>query len=279
MAGALFLVDNLLDPTIYPNHTIAGQEEATGAEALRVSGGRRHARDHWTPTTANAERYLEVDCDRPRAANCLIIDRENNLQAETFDLRVSDDDWTTKTGIVATHTVPSDTYYASKLETGVMIKTFEAAHVMKFDLHVGSYWRFNIDAMGAGLLPKISGLWLGLAYEPDKNPTWPWDDETRQLAFDQSVSPSLWWASTRKAVARTAEPTFRIQGEPEWSRARWHMELYWSGYPMWYVPDTDMAERAFLAVAPPGTYGAPIPPGRTKRNLTVSLVEHQPVPN
>ena len=71
---ALLLSENFFNPIQYPSHVIAANEAAAGHEAFRVGNGRRSVLDYWTPTTANAEAWNKVTCDRVRAANCVVID-------------------------------------------------------------------------------------------------------------------------------------------------------------------------------------------------------------
>jgi len=278
--SARFLAESFFDVTLFTGHTVTAEEATSGKDAVRVGSARRQARDHWTPTTANSETYVNVACDRPRYADTLVLDRNHNLAGKTIRLRKSDQSaFTTYTEVFAV-TVPTNTFYGNKLDASHPVRTEEGAVVIAFNGHVGQYWRLVIDAGGSGYKPQIVGLWLGKSWTPDINPVRPWDDEARELVYDEVLSPSLWAASTRKAQRRNATVTVRLSGEQEYSDVRYHIHsLFWRGFAMWYVPDTDMAERAWLAMSPPGVFGAPYDNAWTDRTVSMALVEHEPAPN
>jgi|APSaa5957512535_1039671.scaffolds.fasta_scaffold12028_2 hypothetical protein len=277
--SARFLAESFFDPTMFPSHTLTSSEEATGKEVERVGSARRQARDHWTPTTDNVASWVSVACDRTRYADTFALDRGHNLDGKTVRLRVSDhSDFATYTE-VATITVPSTVYYGSRLDVGVPVRTEEGAVVCAFNGHAGKYWRLVVDAMGASTKPKIVGLWVGKSWTPDINPVRPWDDEARELAFDSVVSPSLWSAAERKAQRKSTAVTVRLSGEQEYSDVRYHIHsLYWRGYAMWYVADTNKGERTWLAMSPAGTFGAPFDTAWLNRTIQIPLVEHEPEP-
>lgn len=276
MAGARFLSENFFDPTIFPDHTVSAEEEATSKEAWRVGTARRQQRDHWTPTTAASDTYIDVACDRVRYADMLVIDRGHNLTGQTVRLRASMQAAFGSYTEVAV-TIPASVYYGSALENGEPVLTEEGAVIIPFAGMSAMYWRVFVDAGAAGYRPQIVGLFLGRSYEPSRNPPMPWDDEPRELVYDEILSPSLWAASSRKAQRRNGSVFFRVDDQ-EYTQARYHLHsLFWKGHVMWYVPDTDQAERSWLAVAPPGTYGAPWD-GLT-RTVTLAMVEHEPAGN
>lgn len=276
--SARVLCENFFDPTMFPSHALSAEEEASGKEVERVGSARRQARDHWTSTTAASETYAQVTCDRPRYADTLVLDRGHNLTGETIRLRVSNQSaFTTYTEVVAV-VVPSAVYYGSKLTNGYAIRTEEGAILVPFAGHVGKYWRLYIDAMSAGT-PKVVGLWVGKSWTPDIDPARPWDDEARQLAFDSVTSPSLWSAAERKAQRKAVTLRVHLSGEQEYSDVRYHIHsLYLRGYAMWYVADTDKGERTWLAMSPPGTFGAAYDTEWRDRILNIALVEHEPEP-
>jgi hypothetical protein len=274
--SSLLLVDNFFDTRIYPDHVLDAEEEASGHEVERVASGRRAARDHWEPTTANSETFIEVVCDRVRAANCLIIDREHNLSAEGIELRVSSDDFTTFSSPVDIASLPSSTSFGHTL-AGPVVRTFEGAFVCTFDLHAGTYWRLYVDAMGAGLVPEITGVWLGLSFAPSIGPLLAgYDDEAGSRSVSEVMTTALWAGTGREARRLAPSLTYRMRDESEWSAVRYHAGLYHDGHPMWVVQDDSQAERAFLARMPSGAFGFPFSGSGLGREFALNLPEHQP---
>lgn len=282
MAGTRILSENFFDVTMFPSHTLTAEEETEGKGVERVGSARRQARDHWTPTTANSETYVQAACDRVRAADTLILDRGHNLGGKTIELRGSfQSSFATYTSVFSV-TVPTQVFAGQQLTNKQPVRTEEGAVVVPFALQAYPYWRLVISAMGSGLKPQVVGLWLGASFAPAKEPLKPWDDEGRQLVFSETLSPSLWAASERKAQRKSNEGTpmmVRLADEQEYTKARYHVgSLVWRGHVVWYIPDTDQAERAWLGTAPAGTYGMPFG-DRNARDLVLTLVEHEPRPN
>lgn len=279
MADPRFLVENFFNVQQFAGHTITAEEETTGNEAFRVGSERRVGgviRNFWTPTTNNSDTWLECKCDRARAANMLVIDRGHNLATETVRLQVSDDNFTTVTEILGV-VIPSNVYANSRLADVPGVKTTEGAWIISFDYHVALYWRVFIDAMGAGLKPEIPGMYLGLSFQPTNPSPRPWDDEPQNLVYSSIVSDQLWTSSSRKIKRRETALSMKMTSDVEADRARYHFRaLYQGGSLMWYVPDTDRAERAWLGEAPPGIDAAVFPTDYPFRVVELGIVEHNP---
>ncbi len=280
MAGPRFLAESFFNIQQFPGHTITAEEETTGFEAWRVGAARRvggRIRAYWTPTTANSTSWVECKCDRARAADMLVIDRGHNLDGETVNLEASDDNFATTTEVFSV-VLPSNVVSNSRLSDTPGVKTTEGAYVISFDYHVALYWRIFVAAMGAGLKPQIPGAYLGKSFSPTNRPPRAWDDEPTQIVYQQIVSDSLWTSSSRKAKRRGASVTMKMASDLEQNQARYHFRsLYHGGGDvMWNVPDTDNAERAWLAEAPPGRDSQAYPANYPRRIVSVSMVEHNP---
>ena len=279
MAGPRFLAENFWNLSQFPLHTLTAEEETTGNEAWRVGAGRRVGgtiRNYWTPTTANSTTWIECKCNRTRAADVLVIDRGHNLDGKVVKLEISDDNFGTTTEIFSV-TLPSDVSANARLSDTPGTKTTEGAWIISFDFHVARYWRVFVNAMGAGLKPQIPALYLGLSFSPTNRPPRPWDDEPLKLVYDSVVSDSLWSASSRKAKRRETAVRMHMDSDAEMDQARYHFRsLYQRGDLMWYVPDTDNAERAWLAESPPGTDSQVFPTDFGRRVVSVAMVEHNP---
>lgn len=281
MAGPRFLAENFFNIQQFSGHTITAEEETTGFEAWRVGAARRvggRIRNYWTPTTANSSSWVEVECDRARAADMLVIDRGHNLDGEAVTIQVSDTAaFVTSTTIVSLAVVPSNVYSNSRLSDTPGVRTTEGAWAISFPTHVGKYWRLVVEAMGAGLKPQIPGMYLGNSFSPTNRPPRVWDDEPTQIVYQQIVSDSLWTSSSRKAKRREASIQMVLESELENDQARYHFRSrYYGGDVMWNVPDTDNAERAWLAEAPPGMDAMPFGNTFDERVVSLAMVEHNP---
>lgn len=277
MATPRYLVENFFNGVMFPSHSFTANESTTGHESWRVGTARRANRNHWTPSTPNQQAYVGVLCNRPRFADMLVIDRNCNLAGKTVRLRFSNDGFASYGEILAA-VLPTQTIYGSRLGTQG-VRTDEGAWVFRFTGQIATEWRLYVDAMGAGLKPQVGGLYLGQSWSPVWTPENPWDDEARELRFQEVLTPSLWAGSNRKGSRRVAGPWQHVlDSDAEYQSARYHFHgLYWRGHHMWAVPDQDFTERAFLVYAQPGTYGAAYPADFPQRILVLSGVEHQPL--
>ena len=236
----------------FPDHTITANEEATGSEVERVADGRRGAADKWTPTTANSAAYVNVACDRTRAANFIALDRGHNLAGYDLELRGSQQSAFTTYETVLDITLPSATA-AGNIDDALGVRTEEGAWFKRFDLNTYQYWRVHIPAMGASLKPEIVGLWLGLCYAPDYFDK-PWGEDGAELIHQETQSPSGWAGrgvanKQRSGVVQLSLSTFEEYDH----EARYHVQgLYGEGFPMWIAFDETQADRAVLAELPLG---------------------------
>ena len=278
MAGPRFLVDNIWNLQQYPDHVLTAEEETAGNEVWRVGSGRRVGggvlRNYWTPTTANSDSWIECKCDRTRAADMLVIDRSHNLAGKTVKLEISDDNYTTTTEVFSV-VLPTNVYSNSRLSDTPGVKTTEGAFIISFPFHVALYWRVFSSAMGASLKPQIPGCYLGKSFAPTNAPSRPWDEEPSKLVYDTIVSSALWTSSSRKAERRESTVSMFMASDVEEDRARYYFRALRRSL-VWYVPDTDRAERAWLAEAPPGVDSQVFPTNYARRVITVAMVEHQP---
>src|SRR5690606_12950500 len=87
MGRPAFLVDNLLNPRIYPGHSLSASSTASGTTVRSLSAGRRRrSLTGWWASALNTAAYVQVVFDQPRAFNCLWLDRDHNLTGEQVGL-------------------------------------------------------------------------------------------------------------------------------------------------------------------------------------------------
>lgn len=272
-----FLSRSLFDTELFPDHVLSSEDVVTGYEVERVANGRRSAGDYCIPTmTANSATYIQVECDQPRGADMLVIDREHNLVDDIdVSVEISDDEYTTSE-VLVTAAVPSVSLPDSVLDGMSCVRTWENALVYLFDFEVAKFWRVNFAAMGAGLVPHLTGVWLGQSWAPTKAARFSGYDDEAGTATAPTFETSFMWRSYGPMVRRSApQMAFGLRHETEWSELRPHVDAYLSGHPMWVIPDVDRAERAMLAKFSGGDYSIPFA-GRFGRELALPLPELQP---
>jgi hypothetical protein len=255
----LFCADNFFDPRQYPDHAVTADSEPSGTEAFHVGNGRRGAEDRWEPVTANATHYVTVVCGVLRGADFCAIDRESNLVsnaraggAASVSLIATDDAFVSSATIINTSlpTVPG-----GALSGAGGALTDEDAWLKTFTPDAHDSWRLVIGAMGAGVVPQISGLWLGKAWQPTvtllRNPL---DDETIAIGGAVSQAPSGWEGSAKPSLVREGTLHIRGIGDDDYDMIRWQvMGLYASGAPAWICTrKSEQPWRAMLAQCPKG---------------------------
>jgi hypothetical protein len=243
-----FLIENLFSTIQFPTHTVTPNEEAADHEAWRVATGRRSAFDSWKPTTTNQDAYIEVDCGVNQSPDMAASDRGHNLQGATVRVRYSDNG--TSWSDAFTATVPSSVSTGSDLDAANGILTPEGAWLKRFSgAGAHRYWRYHVNAMGAGLLPEIVGLWLGAHWVPGYL-EFPFEDDTYQGTGEVTTLPSGWQG--RGAIGRQRAGSFHVRLDTEATydtgAAVQVRDGFFLGRPMWLVFDDEKAERALLAV-------------------------------
>lgn len=251
MGRPVYCVENFYSARQFPKHTIAANEAAAGQEAFRVGSGRRRPElNSWAPTTENAAANNKVTCNRVRAANYSAIDG-HNLVGETVRLEVSDDNFTTFTEVWSA-TIPSNVFPSSLLSEGLL--TEDGTYLRSFDFHVGKYWRYNIDAMGAGLKPEIAGLYVGSYFSPSHQVVKPFSFGDSELLPRADPSPVV--------EQRRGSVHLKLAGDLEFEQARYHFDgLLFRGRPMWLVHDDEEAEKSHLVLRVAGTTGIKVEEG------------------
>jgi hypothetical protein len=134
------------------------------------------------------------------------------------------------------------------------VTTPEGAWLKSFTGVSEVYWRLQIEAMGADILPVIGGIWLGESWQLAQHEDLPYQDETYEVQFGERVLSSLWVGAAEPRSRRILEMNLRLQTAAEYTVYRENiMEHYRKRRPMWVVHDPENnAERAALFVIPSG---------------------------
>lgn len=274
MASPIFLVENFFNIHQYPTHAISANEEPVGTEGWRVGTGRRDTENNkWTPTTANNDAYLTAVCDRTRAADTIIMDG-HNLGGENFRLRGSQDNFGSYDTLMNITIPPVSAPGSIDDPAGVL--TEEGVWVKRFDTRAFAYWRPFIAAMGAGLRPEITGLWLGKSYSPGHRNR-PADVEATTMFVAETVSEAGWHG--RGPITRAQSGVFDIAMADfmEYDIARLHLNgLFAKGNPMWVFDDPYQADRGFCVVRPDARMGFFLGQKWGYEVAQIPYTEHQP---
>jgi len=243
------LVDSLYDKGLYSNHVITSSEEATGFEDFRVVDGRRDE-TRWRAVTANLLQTITVQCDRVRAANMLVIDRDR--VADVIQLETSQDNFTTKQQVLNV-TVPADS--GGELEGPDGVLTNEGVWAIRFDLNAATYWRVTIPAM-TGKTAALTGLALGFSIQLERSLAMPYVDRGSERFFSERQSTTGRIGRSRVVRRRSGALLVRANSDFEHvDKLRpWFEEFYRDlGQPAWFVLDPDTAEIDLMYVLQPSS--------------------------
>jgi len=247
MDRPVFAGDNLFSVTQYPLHVIDASEAPLGHDSSFVANGRRSSANYATAITTNLDYWIRAALDRMRAFNYCALDRNHNVGGKPVQLQLSDDNaiWTNVLNLV----VPPNTATGS-LDDPYGAVTEDGAWLIRFPARTANFVRFYVPAMGAGLAPRIVGLWCGLSYSP-LHLYRPHAVDQNVMSVEETVLPSQWRSQSRKYFGRQGSVKLRMADWHEYELARYHLQfVFGAGRPTWIVHDEDQADRAVLAMRP-----------------------------
>jgi len=272
----ILAVENLLSVHQFPLHVLTAEEEATGFPVASIANGRRSEGNHWRPTTTNSATWIRCVFDRLRALDFVGLDRGHNLKGIGVDLKVTNDatDFTGTYETAFDLTLPSVSV-PGDIDDPLGVRTEEGAWLKRFPVRVGKAVEFQIDAMGAGLLPNIVGLHIGLSFSPEYFEA-PLDDETDALMVEETQVPSGWMS--RGQVYRPRQGTIHYNlNHAEYDQVRYHLlGQFGDGHPMWICFDDAQANYAYQVVRAGGQLGFPQPSDYPWRQGEIPFVESAP---
>jgi hypothetical protein len=130
---------------------------------------------------------------------------------------------------------------------GAWIKTIAA------DAHQG--WRLVSKAMGTGLKPQLTGVWIGKSWQPALYALrYPMDDQAVEVQFPSTTSAYGWMGRGLRARLRSGTLRIGLTTTDDEAALEYHiLSRYAAGRPMWLCwAKTDAPWRAMLVTCPPG---------------------------
>ena len=276
MGRLVLLSENLFNTRAFPLHVLDANQKAAGREVERVSSGRRQkSQNHWTPTTENAEAWVESTYNRVRLANTIFLDRGHNLKGKVIRIRFSADDFVTYDE-VGPITIPTQAFLGSRLASQPGALTEEGAWGWRFGNRAGKAVRVVFDAMGAGLRPEVVGLYLGFGFRCTNPLVKPFDHGRREVDYPTIKSPTAWVGAGEISQRRRSRLNVRLEAT-EYFAARYHFEeMLMRARPSWVVTDDEQAELAYLTRVEPQTAGFQIAKGSSEWEGSFDVPEHEP---
>lgn len=157
----IILSDNFFDDVVlHPDHIVAQDgTEVEGTEIFCIADNLRDL-THYSPAETNAQRIIQVNCLSAKQASMVVLDRGHNLAGKTIQIDSSPNGsaWTNRVNA----TIPAT---ASGLPTDVNgCSTSDAVWWKTFTPVSAAFWRLVIPALGVGITPIVTGLYLGDLY-------------------------------------------------------------------------------------------------------------------
>ena len=276
MGLTFFGVENVFSVRQFPTHVLTADQEDTGREAFRAADGRRSKLDFWAPTTANVAHQIAVDSTVAGGISVeyFALDRGHNLNGKTMTLEKSTDGavWTT----VKTVTIPATP--GGQIADTNGCHTDEGAFIVSFAASTAErHLRLNVAAMGAGLTPRIVGLWSGTRWAPG-NIFLPLTDEDDILIAQRAQTTKGWSGSSIHVRKRVGDLIFKLPSVADFTDAAKHIrDNFGRGRLMWIIHDDANSQRAVLAQRPLGRAGFQFPADFSYRTASVAWEEYEPL--
>lgn len=276
MGLPFFGVENVFSVRQFRAHVITADEEDAGREAFRVADGRRSKLDFWAPTTPNVLHNIQVDSTVTGgiSVDYFALDRGHNLNGKVVTLQrsVNGTAWTTIKAITVRATPSGQIASVDGVHTdeGAVIVTFAASTAER-------YLRLLINPLGAGLIPRVVGLWAGLRWESG-NIFLPLTDEDDVLIAQRAQTTKGWSGSTIHVRKRVGDLIFKLPSLAAFTDAATHIrDNFGRGRLMWIVHDDANSRRAVLTQRPLGRAGFRFPTNFSNRVAEVAWEEYEPL--
>jgi hypothetical protein len=171
MSAPLILSDNIFDSTVLHPGYLVGVVDSTdtpttdtipGNDVWRIADNLRDLTS-WTCSTANAIRRIQVDCGAAVTMSMVVLDRGHNLAGAAVKVNYSTNAWSTSTTAL-TATVPSTIANGALPTATGGTTTVENVWWAEFTPVSARYWEFYIPALGSGIAPQVTGLYIGKGF-------------------------------------------------------------------------------------------------------------------
>lgn len=226
--------ENLLNTVQFPSHVLTASSEASSYTVDRLANNRRHAGDRFESSSTNADINITVSCNQVRGADFWAIDRASNHKGYRYQLLNNADNFASSGRTVKDiNTIPLVVGGLAAGATGCV--TDEGAWWQLFDAEANHYWRVTSKAMGSGLKPQITGLWIGKAWQPTEYLLrFPLEDRAFDFTHDVEVSPYGWAGKGQVARPRVGTLRLGFPSEADEDLYAYHIEsLAMRGFPFW----------------------------------------------
>jgi hypothetical protein len=272
MGQPRILVDTFINPRIYGLHVLSASENSDNAPL--VGAARRSTYDGWTSVTANLDAWLKSRNGTPRPADMIVLDRGHNLAGKTVKAQCSDDDFVSPAQDAFSGALPT---YSS---TGALTDDFgvltpEGAWLKRYNERLAYDWRAFVPAMGAGLKPLVTGLWIGMSWGPGYADR-PFAPGITELVVEEQESDLGWRGRGKGTRRRTGVMHLSFTTPFDAETAAPHLEQLARGRAFWIIPDDARAETSFLAVIPRGMFGLVLEPRYFYEKLDIPYSELDP---
>lgn len=232
------------DAVLFPTHVVSHSGTAVdGSEVFHIADNLRDI-TRFTIAETNAAMNLTVDCITAKSADALVLDRGHNLGGKTVEIRASTDNFGASDVLIASCVIPASASGLPSDANGCY--TEEAAWCKTFGSASYRYWRVRVLAMGAGLAPSLTGVYLGKTYRFPEYLQGPaaYDFRTNHRSLKNEMS----WGGVRvrRRLLNFAEVDLKLKLEDA-DFAAFHAEakyLLQYGQPWWFCLDDSVAADA-----------------------------------
>lgn len=260
----LILSDNFFDDVVlHRDHIVSTTKtEVTGSELFNIADNLRDI-TRFTVAETNSTVHVRVTCGAAKGADCIVLDRGHNLAGKSVNiLTYTDAGFSAGLVVQAAVTIPA---IAGGLPTdangcltpdGVWWKTFPSATQLS--------WVLEVPAMGAGLAPIITGLYLGKSYRFPEYLDGPAAYDYRIKQIIQKNDTSRRGIRVKRGIINYAEVDLavKLDGTDFDAFNAQVRPLFFSNHPWWFcLDDSDVTGAGLMRLfqLPGETTYDPIP--------------------
>lgn len=261
------LADNLFeDQALYPAHIVTFSSEAGTDHGWHAFDGLRDV-TVWRSFNRDASEFAKVECNVPRPADMVVLDRNHNVFGRAIRVRSSENGstWTNR--------------FAGTVGTGGTT-TKEGAWWASFDEVSAPFWQVIFFATGSAITTILTGLTLGKSLRFRNYLSRPVAPDRRRRFFDEVRTPGGVFARADFARHRILDDRVILHDEQEYidGVAKWVIQAEDGNVPFWWVLDDTNAPADLYQFVSSGTdvaWAFQSAKGRTGR---LQAIENVPAP-